>query len=77
MTEPQRIYTLFTRPAAEPTTKPGFYVGGTIYSDWASVPESYRTSIRISGSEPVHRQHLQVHVVSPVRYLPICAFISS
>jgi len=39
--EPQRVYALFT-PPAEPTTKPGFYVGGTIYSDWASVPEAYR-----------------------------------
>ena len=25
-------------------TKPGFYVGGTIYSDWASVPENYKMS---------------------------------
>ena len=39
--EPQRVYALFT-PPAEATTKPGFYVGGTIYSDWASVPEAYR-----------------------------------
>jgi ABC-type amino acid transport substrate-binding protein len=39
--EPQRAYVLFT-PAAETSNKPGFYVGGNIYSDWASVPESYR-----------------------------------
>jgi ABC-type amino acid transport substrate-binding protein len=38
---PQRVYALFT-PPAEDTNKPGFYVGGTIYSDWASVPEAYR-----------------------------------
>ena len=39
--EPQRAYMLFT-PPADTTNKPGFYVGGNIYSDWASVPESYR-----------------------------------
>ena len=45
-TEPQHIYALFSAPAPEtaPETpaKPGFYLGGTIYSDWASVPESYK-----------------------------------
>ena len=44
--EPQHIYALFSPPApqAAPETpaKPGFYLGGTIYSDWASVPESYK-----------------------------------
>ena len=41
--EPQRIYTLFSVPvASEPATKPGFYLGGTIYSDWASVPDTYK-----------------------------------
>jgi len=45
--EPQRSYLLFS--TSEPTaprspTKPGFYIGGTIYSDWASVPQSYKTS---------------------------------
>ena len=46
--EPQRVYSLFSgplpelqTPAKEPT-KPGFYLGGNIYSDWASVPESYK-----------------------------------
>ncbi len=42
--EPQRSYTLFSTP--EPTTfapiKPGFYIGGNIYADWASVPDSYK-----------------------------------
>jgi polar amino acid transport system substrate-binding protein len=43
--EPQRIYTLFTTPAASETaTKPGFYLGGTVYGDWASVPENYKVS---------------------------------
>jgi polar amino acid transport system substrate-binding protein len=43
--EPQRAYTLFTTPAMlDTTTKPGFYIGGNIYSDWASVPENYKVS---------------------------------
>jgi polar amino acid transport system substrate-binding protein len=45
--EPQRIYTLFSaQEAAAPeltSTKPGFYVGGNIYRDWASVPDSYKS----------------------------------
>jgi polar amino acid transport system substrate-binding protein len=43
-TEPQHIYSLFTTPAPEMKTerKTGFYVGGNIYADWASVPESYK-----------------------------------
>lgn len=42
--EPQRIYTLFStsQTASETEIKPGFYVGGSLYSDWASVPESYK-----------------------------------
>jgi polar amino acid transport system substrate-binding protein len=40
--EPERVYILFS-PPSEPAKKSGFYVGGTIYSDWASVPESSRT----------------------------------
>ena len=43
--EPQHVYTLFSAPAAsEPSAKPGFYLGGNIYSDWASVPENYKVS---------------------------------
>jgi polar amino acid transport system substrate-binding protein len=43
--EPKRAYALFAAPpsAATTSTKPGFYVGGNIYSDWASVPESYKS----------------------------------
>jgi polar amino acid transport system substrate-binding protein len=43
-TEPIRIYSLLSSPdgKAETSTKPGFYLGGTIYEDWASVPESYK-----------------------------------
>src|SRR5262249_61875993 len=42
--EPQRAYALFSdpQPESEPPAKLGFYVGGNIYSDWASVPESYK-----------------------------------
>ena len=43
--EPHNVYTLFTPPAESDTTsKPGFYLGGNIYSDWASVPENYKVS---------------------------------
>jgi polar amino acid transport system substrate-binding protein len=43
-TEPQRIYTLFStrEGSSKAPEKPGFYVGGNTYSDWASVPESYK-----------------------------------
>lgn len=54
-TEPRRVYTLFAPPQSKigvqaPTpgsdapVKPGFYVGGSIYSDWASVPDSYKVN---------------------------------
>jgi polar amino acid transport system substrate-binding protein len=44
--EPRHSYTLFTasEAATAPQTKPGFYVGGNIYRDWASVPDSYKNS---------------------------------
>jgi polar amino acid transport system substrate-binding protein len=41
--EPKRSYTLFSDPPeSQAAPKSGFYVGGNIYSDWASVPESYK-----------------------------------
>ena len=43
--EPQRAYTLFsTEQPSSPSgsTKPGFYVGGSIYTDWATVPDKYK-----------------------------------
>jgi polar amino acid transport system substrate-binding protein len=42
--QPLRIYSLTSPPDTRPetSTKPGFYLGGTIYEDWASVPESYK-----------------------------------
>jgi len=45
--EPQYVYPLFTGRAAPGTpattaTKTGFYLGGTIYSDWASVPDTFK-----------------------------------
>jgi polar amino acid transport system substrate-binding protein len=45
--QPLRVYSLFSAPppaASKSTEKPGIYVGGTIYSDWASVPESYKAT---------------------------------
>jgi len=52
--EPQRAYTLFAAPAAPATTaKPGFYLGGNIYSDWASVPDSYK---EVNSQQPDPRR---------------------
>jgi polar amino acid transport system substrate-binding protein len=44
--EPLHVYTLFAPPASPSDTgvKPGFYVGGNVYADWASVPENYKVS---------------------------------
>jgi len=44
--EPLRVYSLFSppSPSSETPVKPGFYVGGNIYADWASVPENYKVS---------------------------------
>jgi polar amino acid transport system substrate-binding protein len=41
--EPTHVYVL-SSPQGKPetSTKPGFYLGGTTYEDWASVPESYK-----------------------------------
>ncbi len=42
---PQRVYALFSPTdigLQEPSAARGFYVGGTLYNDWASVPESYK-----------------------------------
>ncbi|HVJ26038.1 MAG TPA: transporter substrate-binding domain-containing protein [Vicinamibacterales bacterium] len=54
-TEPKRVYALFSppqtsirlgepKPGSDAPVKPGFYVGGNIYSDWASVPDSYKVN---------------------------------
>jgi polar amino acid transport system substrate-binding protein len=43
---PLHVYTLFA-PASSPSetpSKPGFYVGGNVYADWASVPGNYKVS---------------------------------
>lgn len=41
--EPTRAYSLFTLPSQTATPpKSRFYVGGNIYSDWASVPDTYK-----------------------------------
>jgi polar amino acid transport system substrate-binding protein len=42
---PLHAYTLFSSPTSTDTSSPpGFYVGGNIYADWASVPENYKVS---------------------------------
>ena len=33
-----------SKMAKDPVTNSGFYIGGNIYSDWASVPENYKTT---------------------------------
>jgi polar amino acid transport system substrate-binding protein len=52
---PAHAYTLFAQPEPEndSTGKPGFYFGGTLYSDWASVPDSYKVG---SSSVPDPRR---------------------
>lgn len=53
--EPQRVYSLFSTPQTESQTqtKPGFYIGGNIYQDWASVPDSYK---EINSQQPDPRR---------------------
>jgi len=48
-TPPQHAYSLFSprqptleTPASETSTKPRFYVGGNIYTDWATIPSQYK-----------------------------------
>jgi polar amino acid transport system substrate-binding protein len=52
---PKQAYTLFTTeiPVSRSTGNTGFYIGGNIYSDWASVPESYKED---STQEPDPRR---------------------
>ena len=43
---PKQAYSLFSTDALKAqtaATKPGFYVGGTIYTDWATVPNRYKS----------------------------------
>jgi len=42
--EPKRVYSLFTASTTPPklSEKTGFYVGGSLYQDWASVPNRYK-----------------------------------
>src|SRR5262249_345186 len=41
--EPKRSYELFSDPRSA-NQKPGFYVDGKIYNDWASVPNGYKAT---------------------------------
>jgi ABC-type amino acid transport substrate-binding protein len=41
--QPAHAYSLFAPPAAEaPPKNTGFFIGGSLYSDWASVPDAYK-----------------------------------
>ncbi|HVH28471.1 MAG TPA: transporter substrate-binding domain-containing protein [Vicinamibacterales bacterium] len=43
--EPQRAYALFSTTQPKPQSGDGerrFYLGGTIYTDWATVPQTYK-----------------------------------
>jgi len=55
--EPEHVYSIFADPKpaapAQTPTKPGFYVGGNIYSDWASVPDSYK---EVNSQQPDPRR---------------------
>lgn len=44
-TAPEHAYSLSS--TVKPATSPHFYLGGTIYSDWATVPDKYK----ITGSQ--------------------------
>ena len=62
---PQRVYTLFSTPrqlvetlpkievSKNPNSNAGFYIGGNIYSDWASVPDSYK---EVNSQQPDPRR---------------------
>jgi polar amino acid transport system substrate-binding protein len=40
---PENAYTVLTKPGVETKVKSGpFYLGGTIYTDWAAVPNKYK-----------------------------------
>ena len=53
--EPTRAYSLFSALPPKPWEPPktGFYVGGSLYSDWASVPDRYKA---MASTEPDPRR---------------------
>ena len=54
-TAPGNVYRLFTAPEAADATRgqlPGFYFGGSVYTDWASVPDSYKTIDNANPPDP-------------------------
>jgi hypothetical protein len=55
--EPKHAYVLFVDPQTGlvSTTKPGFYIGGTTYSDWASVPDRYKIADPNQPPDPKSR----------------------
>jgi polar amino acid transport system substrate-binding protein len=52
-TAPDHPYVLFSSPESPAREMhPGFYVGGSIYSDWASVPDNFKTESTIGRPDP-------------------------
>ena len=55
---PKQAYSLFSTEglkAQAAATKPGIYVGGTIYTDWASVPNRYKQPPPLNVPDPDSR----------------------
>jgi polar amino acid transport system substrate-binding protein len=63
---PQQAYSLFTPPHhdREPRTPTGFYVGGNIYRDWASLPDSYKVVDPKSRCAEIDRVDFHLQVVT-------------
>lgn len=55
---PKQAYSLFSSDplqTTQPAAKPGFYVGGNIYRDWASVPNRYKYAPPLNVPDPDSR----------------------
>jgi polar amino acid transport system substrate-binding protein len=55
---PKQAYSLFSNDPLKATpaaATPGFYVGGTIYTDWAAVPNRYKNPPPINVPDPDSR----------------------
>jgi polar amino acid transport system substrate-binding protein len=53
-TQPQSAYVVSTAGVAKaaPSAEPRFFIGGNIYRDWASVPESYKSTANDGHDDP-------------------------
>jgi polar amino acid transport system substrate-binding protein len=52
--QPQSAYVVSTAAMSKgaPASEPRFYIGGNIYRDWASVPESYKSTANDGHDDP-------------------------